>query len=95
MIVINTALHDSPRPDNTVSALCHLLATLHPALKMGVDHILEMHALHYEPNDISTVNEEGLVGNYSEYTEGLLVVRHTCVLQIKCTDTQKLATGQV
>jgi hypothetical protein len=54
----------------------------------------EMHALHYEPNNV-TVNEEGSVGNYSEYAEDLLAVRHICVLQIKCTDTQKLATGYV
>jgi len=30
---------------------------------MGVDRIAEMHALYYEPNDV-TVNEEGEVGNY-------------------------------
>jgi len=51
-----------------------------------------MHALRYEPNEV-TVNEEGSVENYGEYAEGLLAVRHTRVLRIKCIDAEKLAAG--
>jgi len=42
-----------------------------PAPKTGVDRIAEMHAMRYEPNEV-TVNEEGSIENYGEYAEGLL-----------------------
>ncbi|KAH9986102.1 hypothetical protein BJV74DRAFT_546014 [Russula compacta] len=42
-----------------------------PAPKTGVDRVAEMHAMRYEPNEV-TVNEEGSVENYGEYAEGLL-----------------------
>jgi hypothetical protein len=55
-----------------------------PAPKTGVDRIAEMHAMRYEPNEV-TVNEEGSIENYGEYAEGLLAVcRHTRILHIKC-----------
>ena len=50
-----------------------------PAPKTGIDRIAEMQAMRDEPNEV-TVNEEGLVENYGEYAEGLLAVRHTCIL---------------
>ncbi|KAH8986878.1 hypothetical protein EDB92DRAFT_1948914 [Lactarius akahatsu] len=42
-----------------------------PAPKTGVNRIAEMHALRYEPNEV-TVNEEGSIDDYGEYAEGLL-----------------------
>jgi hypothetical protein len=47
-----------------------------PAPKTGIDRIAEMHAMRYEPNEV-TVNEEGSVEDYGEYAEGLLAVRCT------------------
>jgi hypothetical protein len=46
-----------------------------PAPKTGVDRVAEMHAMHYEPNEV-TVDGEGSVENYGEYAEGLLAVCH-------------------
>lgn len=42
-----------------------------PAPKTGVNRIAEMHALRYEPNEV-TVNEEGSIEDYGAYAEGLL-----------------------
>jgi len=42
-----------------------------PAPKTGVDRVAEMHAMRYEPNEV-TVDGEGSVENYGEYAEGLL-----------------------
>ncbi|KAI0296565.1 hypothetical protein B0F90DRAFT_1811304 [Multifurca ochricompacta] len=42
-----------------------------PTPKTGIDRIAEMHALRYEPNEV-TVNEEGSVEDYGEYAECLL-----------------------
>ncbi|KAH9016932.1 hypothetical protein EDB84DRAFT_1629956, partial [Lactarius hengduanensis] len=42
-----------------------------PAPNMGVNRIAEMHAMHYEPNEV-TVNEEGSIEDYGEYAESLL-----------------------
>lgn len=50
-----------------------------PAPKTGINRIAEMHALRYEPNEV-TVNEEGSIEDYGEYAEGLLAVRLVCVL---------------
>jgi len=47
-----------------------------PAPKPGVDRVAEMHAMRYEPNEV-TVDGEGSVENYGEYAEGLLAVCHT------------------
>jgi hypothetical protein len=47
-----------------------------PAPKTGVDRVAEMHAMHYEPNEV-TVDGEGSVDDYGEYAEGLLAVSHT------------------
>ena len=58
-----------------------------PAPKTGVDRIAEMHAMRYEPNEV-TVNEEGSIENYGEYAEGLLAVCHTRVLRINRFDIQ-------
>jgi hypothetical protein len=44
-----------------------------PAPKTGVNRIAEMHAMRYEPNEV-TVNEEGTIEDYAEYAEGLLAV---------------------
>jgi hypothetical protein len=44
-----------------------------PAPKTGVDRVAEMHAMRYEPNEV-TVDGEGSVENYGEYAEGLLAV---------------------
>ncbi|KAI0259357.1 hypothetical protein BC834DRAFT_974329 [Gloeopeniophorella convolvens] len=41
-----------------------------PNPKTGVDRIAEMHALRYEPNEV-TVNEEGSVEDYGQYAESL------------------------
>ena len=46
-----------------------------PAPKTGVDRVAEMHAIRYEPNEV-TVDGEGSVENYGEYAEGLLAVCH-------------------
>ena len=46
-----------------------------PARKTGIDRIAEMHAMRYEPNEV-TINEEGSVEDYGEYAEGLLAVRY-------------------
>jgi hypothetical protein len=54
-----------------------------PAPKTGVDRVAEMHALRYEPNEV-TVNEEGSVENYGEYAEGLLAVRRTRAPHNQC-----------
>ncbi|KAH9010127.1 hypothetical protein EDB84DRAFT_1228210, partial [Lactarius hengduanensis] len=43
-----------------------------PAPNMGVNRIAEMHAMRYEPNEV-TVNEEGSIEDYGEYAESLLV----------------------
>ena len=45
-----------------------------PAPKTGINRIAEMHAMRYEPNEV-TVNEEGTIEDYGEYAEGLLAVR--------------------
>jgi hypothetical protein len=50
-----------------------------PAPKTGIDRIAEMHAMRYEPNEV-TINEEGSVEDYGEYAEGLLAVRITALL---------------
>ncbi|KAH9025528.1 hypothetical protein EDB85DRAFT_2178159, partial [Lactarius pseudohatsudake] len=42
-----------------------------PAPNMGVNRIAEMHAMRYEPNEV-TVNEEGSIEDYGEYVESLL-----------------------
>lgn len=42
-----------------------------PAPKTGINRIAEMHAMRYEPNEV-TVNEEGTTEDYGEYAEGLL-----------------------
>ncbi|KAH9032702.1 hypothetical protein EDB85DRAFT_1820922, partial [Lactarius pseudohatsudake] len=42
-----------------------------PAPNMGVNCITEMHAMRYEPNEV-TVNEEGSIEDYSKYAESLL-----------------------
>jgi len=42
-----------------------------PAPKTGVDRVAEMHAMRYEPNEV-TVDAEGSVEDYGEYAEGLL-----------------------
>ncbi|KAH9990163.1 hypothetical protein BJV77DRAFT_1061040 [Russula vinacea] len=42
-----------------------------PAPKTGVDRVAEMHAMRYEPNEV-TVDGEGSVDDYGEYAEGLL-----------------------
>ncbi|KAI9509788.1 hypothetical protein F5148DRAFT_1185190 [Russula earlei] len=42
-----------------------------PVPKTGIDRVAEMHAIHYEPNEV-IVNEECSVENYGEYAEGLL-----------------------
>ncbi len=47
-----------------------------PAPKTGVDRVAEMHAMRYEPNEV-TVDGEGSVEDYGEYAEGLLAVCHT------------------
>lgn len=47
-----------------------------PAPKTGVDRVAEMHAMRYEPNEV-TVDGEGSVDDYGEYAEGLLAVSHT------------------
>lgn len=44
-----------------------------PAPKTGVDRVAEMHAMRYEPNEV-TVDGEGSVEDYGEYAEGLLAV---------------------
>lgn len=46
-----------------------------PAPKTGINRIAEMHAMRYEPNEV-TVNEEGSIEDYGEYAESLLAVRH-------------------
>ncbi|KAH9015569.1 hypothetical protein EDB85DRAFT_1815480, partial [Lactarius pseudohatsudake] len=43
-----------------------------PAPNMGVNRIAEMHAMRYEPNEV-TVNEEGSIEDYGEYAESLLM----------------------
>lgn len=63
-----------------------------PAPKTGIDRIAEMHAMRYEPNEV-TVNEEGSIENYGEYAENLLAVCHARVQRIKYFDIQKLLTG--
>jgi hypothetical protein len=50
-----------------------------PAPKTGIDRIAEMHAMRYEPNEV-TINEEGSVEDYGEYAESLLAVRYTTLL---------------
>ncbi|KAH9080247.1 hypothetical protein EDB83DRAFT_2608502 [Lactarius deliciosus] len=50
-----------------------------PAPKTGVNRITEMHAMRYESNEV-TVNKEGLIKNYGEYAESLLVVHLTFLL---------------
>jgi hypothetical protein len=45
-----------------------------PAPKTGINRIAEMHAMRYEPNEV-TVNEEGAIEDYGEYAEDLLAVR--------------------
>src|SRR6266702_271204 len=50
-----------------------------PAPKTGVNRIAEMHAMRYEPNEV-TVNEEGSIEDYGEYAEGLLAVRLACLM---------------
>ncbi|KAF8266153.1 hypothetical protein EI94DRAFT_1733905 [Lactarius quietus] len=42
-----------------------------PAPKTGINRIAEMHAMRYEPNEV-TVNEEGTIEDYGEYAEALL-----------------------
>jgi hypothetical protein len=42
-----------------------------PAPKTGINRIAEMHAMRYEPNEV-TVNEEGAIEDYGEYAEDLL-----------------------
>jgi hypothetical protein len=59
-----------------------------PAPKTGIDRIAEMHALRYEPNEV-TVNEEGSVEDYGEYAEGLLAVRCTWTLWVNYLMTSR------
>jgi hypothetical protein len=47
-----------------------------PPPKTGVDRVAEMHAMRYEPNEV-TVDGEGSVDHYGEYAEGLLSVRYS------------------
>jgi hypothetical protein len=59
-----------------------------PAPKTGVDRVAEMHAMRYEPNEV-TVDGEGSVDDYGEYAEGLLAVSHTrCPHSPQKVDTQ-------
>ncbi len=75
-----SAAYNSPSTESSVPA--NLQAEAAPpvpprtAPKTGVDRIAEMHAMRYEPNEV-TVDGEGLVENYGEYSEGLLAVCHT------------------
>lgn len=47
-----------------------------PPPKTGVDRVAEMHAMRYEPNEV-TVDVEGSVEHYGEYAEGLLAVSYS------------------
>ena len=47
-----------------------------PAPKTGIDRVAEMHAMRYEPNEV-TVDAEGSIDDYGEYAEGLLAVRRS------------------
>jgi hypothetical protein len=63
-----------------------------PAPKTGVDRVAQMHAMRYEPNEV-TVDGEGSVENYGEYAEGLLAVCHTRCPVKPLNDTDP-ATGR-
>lgn len=54
-----------------------------PAPKTGINRIAEMHALRYEPNEV-TINEEGTIEDYGEYAEALLAVRSVCLAHVRC-----------
>jgi len=69
----NTPSAESPVPSTPVQAEAAPPLPPRPAPKTGVDRVAEMHAMRYEPNEV-TVDEEGSVENYGEYAEGLLAV---------------------
>jgi hypothetical protein len=72
----NTPSAESSVPSPPVQAEAAPPLPPRPAPKTGVDRVAEMHAMRYEPNEV-TVDGEGSVENYGEYAEGLLAVRHT------------------
>ena len=72
----NTPSAESPVPSAPVQAEAAPPLPPRPAPKTGVDRVAEMHAMRYEPNEV-TVDGEGSVENYGEYAEGLLAVCHT------------------
>jgi hypothetical protein len=84
------ASNNSPSEHNVLSPPAQVEAPPpppRPAPKTGIDRIAEMHAMRYEPNEV-TVNEEGSIDNYGEYAEGLLAVCHTRIPRIRCFDIQ-------
>lgn len=64
-----------------------------PAPKTGVDRVAEMHAMRYEPNEV-TVDGESSVENFGEYAEGLLAVCYTRCLVRSLNDIDEPATGR-
>jgi hypothetical protein len=71
----NTPSAESSVPSPPVQAEAAPPLPPRPAPKTGVDRVAEMHAMRYEPNEV-TVDGEGSVENYGEYAEGLLAVCH-------------------
>lgn len=67
----NTPSAESPAPSPPVHAEAAPPLPPRPAPKTGVDLVAEMHAMRYEPNEV-TVDGEASVENYGEYAEGLL-----------------------
>ncbi|KAI0272189.1 hypothetical protein BGY98DRAFT_922192 [Russula aff. rugulosa BPL654] len=70
-----SAANNTPSAESSVPSPVHAEAAPplppRPAPKTGVDRVAEMHAMRYEPNEV-TVDGEGSVENYGEYAEGLL-----------------------
>lgn len=78
----NTPSQESSVPSPPVKAEATPPLPPRPAPKTGIDRVAEMHAMRYEPNEV-TVDGEGSVENYGEYAEGLLAVCHTrCPIKI-------------
>jgi hypothetical protein len=90
-----SAAHNTPSAESSVPSPAHAEdappVPPRPAPKTGVDRVAEMHAMRYEPNEV-TVDGEGSVENYGEYAEGLLAVCHTWC-PVKITSDIEPATG--
>jgi hypothetical protein len=91
-----SAANNTPSAESSVPSPVHAEAAPplppRPAPKTGVDRVAEMHAMRYEPNEV-TVDGEGSVENYGEYAEGLLAVCHTW-FPVKPLSNTEPATGR-